>query len=139
MGVLWSSIGASFPYEEFVGLVEVAGGVLLFVPRTQLAGALVAFGAMFEVFMLNMTYDVPVKLFSFHLVVMSVVLIAPYAKPLGALVFRPGARSRWARGRADDRSAPISSAWPRTAAGRAGSGSLVPRSRRSTGSGRSAR
>jgi hypothetical protein len=61
-----------------------------------LAGALVAFGAMFEVFMLNMTYDVPVKLFSFHLVAMSVVLVAPYAKPLGALVFRPGARSWWA-------------------------------------------
>ena len=96
MGVLWSSIGASFPYEEFVGLVEAAGGMLLFVPRTQLAGALVAFGAMFEVFMLNMTYDVPVKLFSFHLVAMSVVLIAPYAKPLGALVFRPRARSWWA-------------------------------------------
>jgi hypothetical protein len=77
MGVLWSSIGASFPYEEFVGLVEAAGGMLLFVPRTQLAGGLVAFGAMFEVFMLNMTYDVPVKLFSFHLILMGLVLLAP--------------------------------------------------------------
>jgi len=96
MGVLWASIGASFPYERFVGLVEVAGGVLLFVPRLQLAGALVAFGGMFEVFMLNMTYDVPVKLFSFHLVVMSLVLIAPYAASMRALVFNIGARSRWA-------------------------------------------
>ena len=96
MGVLWSSIGASFPYEEFVGLVEVAGGALLFVPRTQLAGALVAFGAMFEVFMLNMTYDVPVKLFSFHLVVMAAVLIAPYAKSMSHVVFGIRSRSRWA-------------------------------------------
>lgn len=96
MGVLWYSIGASFPYERFVGLVEVIGGALVFVPRTHLAGALVLLGATFEVFMLNMTYDVPVKLFSFHLVVMSIVLIAPYAKSICATVFAPRARSRWA-------------------------------------------
>ena len=37
--------------------------------------------------MLNMTYDVPVKLFSFHLFVMSLVLIAPYARRMSDLVF----------------------------------------------------
>jgi hypothetical protein len=96
MGVLWYSIGASFPYERFTGIVEVLGGSLLFVPRTQLAGALVLIGATFQVFMLNMTYDVPVKLFSFHLFVMSAVLLAPYAKSIGDRVFDIGARSRWA-------------------------------------------
>jgi len=96
MGVLWYSIGASFPYERFVGLVEVIGGALVFFPRTQLAGALVLLGATFEVFMLNMTYDVPVKLFSFHLVVMSTVLIAPHATSLCRVVFASRARSRWA-------------------------------------------
>lgn len=96
MGVLWYSIGASFPYERFVGIVEVIGGALLFFSRTQLAGALVVVGAAFEVFMLNMTYDVPVKLFSFHLVVMSIVLIAPYGKSLCAVIFAPRARSFWA-------------------------------------------
>jgi hypothetical protein len=82
MGALWYSIGASFPYERFVGLVEVVAGGLLFVPNTQLAGALLSLGATVEVFMLNMTYDVPVKLFSIHLVVISVVLIAPYTKQI---------------------------------------------------------
>jgi hypothetical protein len=96
MGVLWYSIGASFPYERFVGIVEVVGGALLFFPRTQLVGALVVLGATIEVFMLNMTYDVPVKLFAFHLVVMSVVLIAPYAKSLITLTTRPRGQSWWA-------------------------------------------
>lgn len=96
MGVLWYSIGASFPYERFVGIVEVIGGTLLFFPRTQLAGALVCVGAAFEIFMLNMTYDVPVKLFSFHLIVISLVLIAPYATRLGSVVFNVRARSAWA-------------------------------------------
>ena len=32
-----------------------------------------------QIFTLNMTYDVPVKLFSFHLILMSLVLMAPEA------------------------------------------------------------
>ena len=35
-----------------------------------------------QIFVLNMTYDVPVKLFSFHLMVMSLVLLAPDARRL---------------------------------------------------------
>ncbi len=96
MGVLWYSIGASFPYERFVGMVEVLGGAMLFFPRTQLAGALVLVGASFEVFMLNMTYDVPVKLFSFHLVLMSIVLLAPYVTKLCGVAFDVRGRSVWA-------------------------------------------
>jgi hypothetical protein len=34
---------------------------------------------MIQVFMLNMTYDVPVKLFSFHLILMSLLILAPQA------------------------------------------------------------
>lgn len=96
MGVLWYSIGASFAYERFVGIVEVVGGALLFFPRTQLVGALVVLGATIEVFMLNMTYDVPVKLFSFHLVMMSVFLIAPFAKSLIVHTTRTRGQSYWA-------------------------------------------
>ena len=77
MGVLWASIGASRPYEIFTGSVEVMCAVLLFIPRTQLAGAALSLAATAQVFTLNMTYDVPVKLFSFHLVLMSLVLLAP--------------------------------------------------------------
>ena len=37
---------------------------------------------MAEIFTLNMTYDVPVKLFSFHLLLMSLFLLAPDTKRL---------------------------------------------------------
>jgi hypothetical protein len=82
MGVLWYSIGASRPYEMFTGSVELLAGVLLFVPRLATAGALIGLAAVTQVFALNMTYDVPVKLFSFHLIVMSLVLLAPEARRL---------------------------------------------------------
>lgn len=77
MGVLWASIGASRPYEMFTGAMEISAAILLFIPRTATLGAIVALCCTVEIFTLNMTYDVPVKLFSFHLIVMSLFLLAP--------------------------------------------------------------
>jgi hypothetical protein len=77
MGVLWSSIGASPAYETFTGCAEILGGLLLLAPRTTLLGALICAADLTQIFMLNMTYDVPVKLLSFHLLLLAVVLLAP--------------------------------------------------------------
>jgi uncharacterized membrane protein YphA (DoxX/SURF4 family) len=77
MGVLWTSIGASKAYEVFVGCMEIVGGILLFFPRTTTLGAIVCLADTVEVFTLNMTYDVPVKLFSFQLILLSIILLAP--------------------------------------------------------------
>ena len=82
MGVLWYSVGASPAYEIATGCAEVLAGVLLFVPRLTVLGALVALMDSTMIFLLNMTYDVPVKLFSFHLVLMAMVLLAPSARRL---------------------------------------------------------
>ena len=82
MGVLWYSIGASRPYEIFAGCAELTAGLLLFVPRLATLGALVGLAVSIQIFTLNMTYDVPVKLFSFHLILMSLVLLAPEASRL---------------------------------------------------------
>jgi len=94
MGVLWYSIGASRPYEIFTGCVELLAGILLFVPRTQLLGASVALATTVQIFTLNMTYDVPVKLLSFHLVLMSLVLLAPDVRRVCLAVFYHRARRR---------------------------------------------
>ena len=83
MGVLWSSIGASPSYEIFAGGAELLGGILLIFPRTTTLGALVCLADMTEVFILNMTYDVPVKLLSFHLILLSLFLLVPDLKRLG--------------------------------------------------------
>jgi hypothetical protein len=82
MGVIWYSIGASPAYERFAGSMEMAGGILLFIPHVWLLGALITFADTVQIFTLNMTYDVPVKLFSFQLLLMSLFLIAPEMKRL---------------------------------------------------------
>jgi len=87
MGVLWASIGVAPAYETFAGCAELLAGVLLVVPRTALLGAVVCLMDMIQVFALNMAYDVPVKLFSLHLIVMAVFLIAPEAPRLARFFF----------------------------------------------------
>jgi uncharacterized membrane protein YphA (DoxX/SURF4 family) len=82
MSVLWYSVGASPSYEMFTGFAETLGGILLLTPRTTTLGALVCLVDMIQVFTLNMTYDVPVKLFSFHLLLFSLFLLAPDARRL---------------------------------------------------------
>mgnify|MGYP003694381041 CR=1 FL=1 len=77
MGVLWAAIGASPSYEMSAGFAELAGGILICLPGLATIGALVCLADGMQVFTLNMCYDVPVKLFSFHLIVMSLVVLGP--------------------------------------------------------------
>ncbi|RYG49449.1 hypothetical protein EON79_01240 [bacterium] len=93
MGVLWNFMGASPAYTVFSGVLEVLGGVLLLFRRTTTLSALVVVPVMMNVFILNLCYDVPVKLMSFHLLVAAIVLTLPDARRLlDVLVFnRPTA------------------------------------------------
>jgi hypothetical protein len=77
MGLLWTFMGASASYNVFTGAGEFLGGLLLTTRRTTLLGALVAIGVLSNVVMLNFSYDVPVKLFSLHLLAMAVFLALP--------------------------------------------------------------
>ena len=75
MGLAWTFIGFSDTYTIFSGLCEVVAGCLLFYRKTRTLGALISFGVMLNVFLMNMSYDIPVKLFSFRLVVLSAFII----------------------------------------------------------------
>ncbi|WP_109789480.1 DoxX family protein [Mycolicibacterium fortuitum] len=75
--VLWLQVGSSYPYEMALGAVEVVAGLLLFLPRTATLGALLGVASMVQVFLLNMTFDVPVKILSGHLLLLGLVLLAP--------------------------------------------------------------
>lgn len=77
MGLLWYFMGYSKPYIIFSGAAEVTAGSLLLFRRTTALGAMVSFAVLLNVVMLNFCYDVPVKLFSAHLLLMSVFLMAP--------------------------------------------------------------
>jgi len=77
MGILWNFMGSSPAYVMFSGAAEVTGGLLLLFARTSMLGAMVSAAVLLNVVALNFTYDVPVKLYSSHLLLMAVFLMAP--------------------------------------------------------------
>lgn len=86
MGLVWTFMGASRAYTRFAGMGEVAGALLLIWRRTTILGAAVTFGVMLNVMMLNFCYDVPVKQYSFHLLVMALYLLLVDAPRLANLL-----------------------------------------------------
>jgi hypothetical protein len=83
MGLLWTFMGVSPGYQALTGAAELLTGILLFAKRTTLLGSLLGAIFMAQVFALNMFFDVPVKLFSFSLLISCMGLAFP---DLGRLV-----------------------------------------------------
>lgn len=92
MGLAWTYVGQSKAFSVFVGLSEVICGLLLLFRKTTLVGALLSLVVMGNVVVINFCYDVPVKLFSSMLELMSFYLIATYCVPLYRLFIqhKPG-------------------------------------------------
>ncbi len=64
MRLSWIFMGYSAPYQVFSGVMETLVGLLLLSRKTALAGVLLGAGVFANVFVLNLCYDIPVKLFS---------------------------------------------------------------------------
>ncbi len=80
MAFFWTFMGASPGYIVFTGCLELVCALLLAFQRTTLAGSLLGIGIMGHVFVLNLCYDIPVKLFSMHLLAIAILLFAPDCK-----------------------------------------------------------
>jgi hypothetical protein len=75
---LWTFMGASDVYSIAAGLAELTAGLLLLWRRTWLPGGILAMLAMTQVFLLNLCYDVPVKLLSGTLLATAIAITFPY-------------------------------------------------------------
>lgn len=87
MGLLWTFMSYSTPYTIFTGVLELAGALLLLSRRTSVIGALVIVAVMTNVVVLNLCYDVPVKLFSMELLAMAIAIVIPDARRLLTAAF----------------------------------------------------
>ena len=76
MRLSWLFIGYSAPYEIFAGAMEIIAAVLLLNRKTITFGLFVATGVFIHVMVLNLCYDIPVKIFSIHLVLYCLYLLA---------------------------------------------------------------
>ncbi|MFF2557785.1 DoxX family protein [Nocardia sp. NPDC058058] len=77
MSVLWAQTSLSEPYEIALGAAEITAALLLVLPVTAGMGAVLAFIVTLQIALLNLTFDVPVKIFSLQLLAFAAVLAAP--------------------------------------------------------------
>jgi hypothetical protein len=103
----WMFMGYSLPYQAFTGAMEVLAGLFMLYRKSAFFGTLLAAGVFAHVMIMNLSYDIPVKLYSTHLFLCCLVLVAFDYRRLIALVFNRAntpsglyektANSRWVR------------------------------------------
>jgi hypothetical protein len=86
MTVLWTAMGYSSTYTDFAAAVELLGGLLLFFRRTTTLGALISGGALVNVFMLDLSYDVPEKLDVLWMLGAALILVSPDVQRLNKVL-----------------------------------------------------
>src|SRR5688572_18480033 len=86
--LLWTTIGSAPAYQIATGCVEVLAGVLLLLPWTVPLGALLALVSLLQVLLLNLTFDIGVKLVTMHLIVLALILLVPATRLKPASTFQ---------------------------------------------------
>jgi len=90
MGLAWTFMGASPGFTIFTGFAEALGGTLLLFRQTVKAGALLSAAVLTVVVAMNFGYDIPVKIFSVHLLLAAVFIISPELPRLLLYLFTTG-------------------------------------------------
>jgi hypothetical protein len=88
MTMLWTLIGLSPVYEMICGAAEIAGGLLVLFRPTALLGALLTAFLTTNIVLYNFCFDVPVKIYAAHLLLMSIALIIPDVSTLFGFFLR---------------------------------------------------
>ena len=86
--LLWTTIGSAPAYQIASGCAEVLAGVLLLLPWTVTLGAVLALVSLLQVLLLNLTFDIGVKLVTMHLIALAVILLAPVGRELAVVLVR---------------------------------------------------
>ena len=86
MGLAWTFLGFSEGYNMFMGIAEVLAGLLLF-RRSMTAGAIITVMTTMNVMAVNYFFDVPVKITSTHLVLISLFLLSKDLRKIVLFLF----------------------------------------------------
>src|SRR5262249_8545249 len=86
-GLLWTFMGYSRVYGAVAGAAEILAGALLVWPRTSVIGALLSLALTANVALLDLCFDVQVKLLVIHLVMASLLFALPALVQIGRSAF----------------------------------------------------
>lgn len=80
MSFLWTFMSYSKFYTMTAGWIEVIGGVLLLFRKTTFIGSFIVLVSMVNVVLIDIGYDVRVKMFAIHLLLMTILLMSSHFK-----------------------------------------------------------
>ena len=75
--LLWAYMSSSESYKIFTALIEVSAGALLLFRRTTAFGSAIALLSLVNILVINIGYDVLIKFFLVHLIVISLFILSP--------------------------------------------------------------
>jgi hypothetical protein len=79
LSMYWHSVGAASPwYQVSLGLAELVIGTLLVLPKLWILGAALSVLAALQLVLVNVYFDIPVKMHSTHLLAMALILFLPH-------------------------------------------------------------
>ncbi|WP_146190973.1 DoxX family protein [Sphingobacterium athyrii] len=87
MGLAWTFIGFSKGYNILIGIAEILSGLLLF-RKMVVLGALVTIVTSINIMSINYFYDVPVKMVSTALFLLSLFLLLPFVQTLFSIFIK---------------------------------------------------
>ena len=82
--LMMSFFGRSYTYNIFIGLTELAVGILVVFKRTRLIGLLISLGICLNIFVINFEFDLPYELKK-HIsitLLLTIILLAEYRKDI---------------------------------------------------------
>ena len=82
----WSVMGTSRSYNYFMGLIEIIPALLILFKRTRFLGLFISTGVLANVFVINLSFDITVKILSGVLFFTSLYLLSEYKSNLAKLV-----------------------------------------------------
>ena len=82
----WTSMGTSYEYSVFMGIIEILPAILLLIPRFRFVGLLVSVGVFTNVLAVNIGFDITVKCFSSFLLFLSVLGMIPFRQKINLLM-----------------------------------------------------
>ena len=74
--LFWSSMGSSYWYTVFMGIIEIVPAFLFLRKKTRLLGSFISFGILLNVWAINFGFNISVKLLSSLLLLLSLYLVS---------------------------------------------------------------
>lgn len=86
--LFWTTMGVSYEYSIFLGIIQIISGIFLLFRSTRLLGFLSAILIFINIVAINLSFDISVKLYAFFLLFLAIIGCSYYLQPIKRFIFQ---------------------------------------------------